>query len=340
MTTFKNSLDDALGEAIGKRPKRNNTPGASKANRPGRGAAGLHKAARIASRTPEVMVKVSGGARGARHTREHINYITRNGKLVAETSSGEKLDGKEVVRDFAASWSEGDKGKRRNGEQRNSRDTVNLVLSMPPGTNRDRLQDAVRAFAAKNFAADREYLFVRHDDTKHPHCHLTLKAVGYDGKRLNPRKNDLQAWREAFALSLREAGVAAEASPRHARGVTKKAKRQAIVHTEQRGTSTVAKAKVDDAIKRVVANDTRLKPWEQAIAERQTAVRGAWRRAAAVLDAEGGSEGRKLASTIHDFVKSMPPVETEQQAIVRELERRAGRAVKPEKTRDEPERGR
>ena len=42
---------------------------------------------------------------------------------------------------------------------------------------------------------------------RHPHVHLTVKAAGLDGTRLNPRKPDLQRWREGFADALREQGI-------------------------------------------------------------------------------------------------------------------------------------
>ena len=48
----------------------------------------------------------------------------------------------------------------------------------------------------------------------HPHVHLTVKAVGLDGVRLNPRKADLQRWREGFAEALREHGIEATTTSR------------------------------------------------------------------------------------------------------------------------------
>lgn len=305
-------FDSLIGTALGTRPRKNNTSGASKANRTGsQRRAGLQKAARVAKRTPEVLVRISGGARGGAHVREHLNYITRNGKLVAENQDGELVDGRGAVRELASAWRHGDSG----AWQTNSKDTVNLVLSMPPGTDRDRLKDAVRDFAARTFAADREYVFVRHDDTKHPHCHLTLKAVGHDGRRLNPRKADLQAWREGFAQALREHGVVAEASPRRARGVTQKAKRQPVLHAEQRKASTVARKRVDEAARRVGGKDNRPRPWECAIKTTQAAVRGAWAKAADAVEAAGIEGGAALAADMRRFIKDMPPVQTRQQAL-------------------------
>lgn len=332
---FDTALGDVLQAVV--RPKRNTTWGVREANKTGSGnrrSADMKRAARIVQRTPEVMVRISGGARGSGHVREHLNYITRNGKLEAENEQGEWVMGRDAVRDLAGAWRHGDGGVWR----RNSKDTVNMVLSMPPGTDRDKLQAAVRSFAARTFSAEREYVFVRHDDTKHPHCHLTLRAVGYDGKRLNPRKADLQVWRESFAACLREQGVAAEATPRRARGVVRKAKRQAIVHAEQRSQSTVAKAKVDQAARRVAGKELTERPWEQAIARRQRRVRSGWLEAAAALEAAGVSEAKLLAAKVREFVREMSAVQTEQQALEARMREHLARQRDQALDRPAPER--
>jgi len=48
---------------------------------------------------------------------------------------------------------------------------------------------------------------------------------GRDGKRLNPRKEDLHRWRETFAEKLRDWGIEAEASSQATRGVTRRSLR-------------------------------------------------------------------------------------------------------------------
>ncbi len=342
MSKNRDLLDDLLRGAAS--PKANKTPGANKANKTAGqdarrtsfgGGGKMQQAGRIAQRTPEVMVKVSGGARGGKHVREHLNYITRNGKLTAETDQGEKLEGRDAVRELAAGWSGGDRGNPGKNGQRRSRDTVNLVMSMPPGTNADSLRDAVRAFAARNFSADREYVFVRHDDTDHPHCHLTLNAHGHDGRRLNPRKADLQAWRESFAQCLREQGVAAEASPRRTRGVVKKGKKQAVRHAEAAGRSTVARAKVDEAIEAASGRTAVERPWEAATARKQEQVREGWGKVAERLEAAGSAQAAKLAATVRQFVKDMPPVVTERQDMERKIRARLAQHQNAKRDRDQ-----
>ena len=54
----------------------------------------------------------------------------------------------------------------------------------------------------------------------HPHVHLVVKAEHeYGGRRLNPRKADLQRWRERFAEYLTELGVSPTATRREDRGL-------------------------------------------------------------------------------------------------------------------------
>lgn len=314
-----NTFDDGMAavfDGLG-RIKKNKTPGASGTTTPHSGTRSghLHRAAAVARCTPEVMVKVSGSAKGMRGVREHMNYITRNGKLIAENELGEAVAGREAVGTVASEWQQADQGGRR----ANSKDTVNVILSMPPGTDREKLHEAARQFARRSFNSERRYLLVRHDDTKHPHCHLTLRAVGYDGHRLNPRKADLQAWRESFAECLREAGVSAEATPRAARGVVRKAKRQAVLHAELRGTSTVARSKVNQAARRVAERTPTERPWEVAIEARQRTVRQAWVDSANALQVSGVENATALAKHMRQFVRDMPPIQTEQQALMKRM---------------------
>ena len=91
--------------------------------------------------------------------------------------------------------------------------SLSIILSMPAGTDPGRVHDAARSFASTLFADRHPYVFALHTDEPHPHVHLTVRAMGRDGERLNPRKADLQLWRETFAAALRDRGVEAEADP-------------------------------------------------------------------------------------------------------------------------------
>src|SRR6476660_2360652 len=56
------------------------------------------------------------------------------------------------------------------------------------------------------------------DHQANPHVHLSVRAESRHGRRLNPRKADLQRWRETFAEKLRGWGIDAEATRQATRG--------------------------------------------------------------------------------------------------------------------------
>lgn len=182
---------------------------------------------RVVRKVPEVMVKVSGGGRGMSRIRPHLDYISRNGAVPLEDETGRVIAGKEAVSDLGQEWKYGLYGIP---EESRRRESFNIVLSMPPGTDRAAVTDAARAFAKAEFSENHQYVFATHDDERHPHVHLCVKALGIDGTRLNPRKADLQRWRERFAEMLRDHGVEANATPRHLRGALHRTVRQAAKH--------------------------------------------------------------------------------------------------------------
>src|SRR5258708_14475990 len=60
--------------------------------------------ARTVRRVPEVVVKVSGGARTVAGVRQHMDYIGRQGTLGLEADTGEHLDGKRFDRQLTDDW--------------------------------------------------------------------------------------------------------------------------------------------------------------------------------------------------------------------------------------------
>ncbi|GAA5235258.1 hypothetical protein FOZ76_05265 [Verticiella sediminum] len=188
-------------------------------------------------KAPEVMVKISGGGKGIAQVKAHLDYISRNGLVELENEDGEIILGREAVQDVRDEWKSGQYGLPDNGSRR---ETFNIVLSMPPGTDRRAVNDAIRAFAKAEFGDNHAYVFAIHDDEAHPHGHLCVKALGLDGSRLNPRKADLQRWRERFAEALREQGIEANATPRRARSHPRVTVKQATRHAAKRGKSTKA----------------------------------------------------------------------------------------------------
>ena len=63
---------------------------------------------RIVRRTPEVMVKITGRSRGIVHLKQHLDYITRNGRLLAELQDGTKIETRADLRDFARRLARGE----------------------------------------------------------------------------------------------------------------------------------------------------------------------------------------------------------------------------------------
>ena len=188
----------------------------------------------VVQRRPQVMVRISGGGRGMRPIRAHLNHISRNGQLPVEDQDGERLLGQHDMGSLAQELQSGgfpieDVSTRR--------EAYNIVLSMPAGTDALALHRAARAFAKDEFAGH-QYAMVLHTfendpnqkPAENPHVHLCVKARGIDGVRLNPRKDDLRRWRERFAENLRQQGVEAEATTRSDRFQPLPGKRQAVYH--------------------------------------------------------------------------------------------------------------
>lgn len=172
----------------------------------------------------QVMVKITGGGRGMKAVAAHFRYISRLGKpevggkgksLELEDENGDKVVGKEEIEGLQYDW-------QRAGsfipDESHRREVFNIVLSMPEGTPADQVRDAARAFAKETFEGHK-YVFALHDDTGAPHVHLAVRAERMDGYRLNPRKADLQRWRERFAGRLQDRGINAVATRASARGL-------------------------------------------------------------------------------------------------------------------------
>jgi hypothetical protein len=298
--------------------------GTTKAAKPVRpsGPATKEKIARTAKKTTEVMVKISGGGKNMKHIKAHMDYISRNGEVEIEDENGDIHKGIEAVRDVRDSWAKGKIGIPYEGEKR--KEAFNIVLSMPPGTDRQAVRDAAREFAQQEFG-NHQYVFAAHEDEKHPHVHLAVKAVGNDGIRLNPRKGDLQFWREQFAEKLREQGIEANATPRKARGVVQKAEKQAVRHIDaefEQGKrpqpARVTRARKQDAEAEATSGKKRANPAQDNISAGRKTAQKAYGKIARAL-AAGEHEDKQIALDIVELVKTMPPVVTKHEALVQSL---------------------
>src|SRR4051812_12121350 len=169
--------------------------------------------ARTVRRTPEVMVKVTGGRTNSGAVAAHVSYIGRHGELEIETDEGERITGRKEQRAVLGDWhldlSPGQYRQQRNGEKakRPIKLVHNVVLSMPAPTPPEKVLAAAREFAREKFRGMHRYAMVLHTDQRHPHVHIVVKAESIQGPRLHVDKRMLRAWREDFAEKMREQGV-------------------------------------------------------------------------------------------------------------------------------------
>jgi type IV secretion system T-DNA border endonuclease VirD2 len=288
---------------------------------------------RIVRRVPEAMVKVTGRSRGGPgHLKSHLDYITRNGRLQAETHDNRKITDRAGLRALHDDWLLANATDQRGKASPNATQSVAIILSMPPSTPPDRVEDAARTWARETLGGKYDWLMARHDDTGHPHVHVTVRAVGYDGRRLAPGPDDLQQWRERFARELRRLGIDAEATPRQARGVVRKAPKAPVAGMEQRGVEPrVRRLEQHDAARDARApKPPQPREWSRDIQARQESIRRAYLGHADTLD-KGDAADRRLASDIRRFVADMPVPLTRRQALAVELrhvlEQHPGRGV-------------
>lgn len=265
---------------------------------------------RVTERATEAMVKITGKVRDKAHLLAHFNYISRNSKIELENERGEIISTKERLREEHQDWSN-EFGKPR----ANERHTVNIVLSMPTGTDAQAVRRAARDFAKEKFGETNQYVMaLQHPGndpkSKQPHVHLTVKTRGYDGTRLDPKKADLQDWRETFAEKMREQGYNVEATPRRSRGVVEKGERfkvRAIHDDEKRpNRGRVRASKLQEAADDLAGKPVSQNPYRKQIVETQNEIRQGWLAGAAELEKSGDAEDRALAAKVRQFVASMP----------------------------------
>lgn len=260
---------------------------------------------RIISRAPEVMVKVTGGGMSAGQIKAHLEYISRNGKLDLEKGDGETLEDNTEIAGYVDEW--GIDTRYGAGEKKQA---YNVMLSMPKGTDPEKVRQAARAFAQEQFGGKYPYAMVLHTDKAHPHVHICVRMTPEErkDKKLFIRRDTLEAYRQHFADKLVERGVEAAATPREYRGITQKGKKIAVYHAEQAGRSLVAKAKLQEVATEIRTGVKNPEPWKERIAKRRQAVLKHYEGAIEVLEKKGKHE---QAAQVRHFVKSLPGLQTE-----------------------------
>lgn len=277
----------------------------------------IDQIARTVRRTPEVMVKVTGGGTSGGAVSAHFGYISRHGELEIETDEGERIpkeDQKEFLEDWHLELTAGQYRAGRDGklEARKVKLVHKIVLSMPAPTPPEKVLAAARMFAREKFGAQHRYAMVLHTDQAHPHVHMVVKAEGEHGQRLHIDKEMLREWREDFARMMREQGVAANATPRVARGRNKGATRDPIYRAQRRGASTALRSRVTSVADELKRTGTVRDPSRKRLVATRGAIVDGWMQAADILDRQGEIS---LAGDVRYFAKHLPPVLTDRERV-------------------------
>lgn len=194
----------------------------------------------IAQRTPQAILKITGGGKGGKGVSAHLTYISRHGELKLEDQDGQVVEGRGAHRQVLERWELTGSPMPREGT---SREAFNFVLSSPAGSSPQAVLAAARAWAKEQFGSRHDYVMALHEPgtdpspkrTENPHVHIAVKARDTTGKKLNPRKADLQAYRLAYARHLRSNGINVVAISRQARFKTDKGVPLPVHHMKKRG---------------------------------------------------------------------------------------------------------
>jgi MobA/VirD2-like, nuclease domain len=295
---------------------------------------------RTVRRTPEVMVKVTGGGRNVRAVAAHIAYIGHYGEVDLESDRGERIR-EDAQEDFLRSWHlELSRGQYRSKLPARSvasgiKLVHNVVLAMPAGTPPDKVLAAARAFAQEKFSGHR-YVLALHTHQRHPHVHLVVKAERETPPgRLHIHKAMLREWRQDFARAMREQGIAANATPRAARGQTKRATKDVLYRTRQRGQSSALRAELEGIARELSRTKVISDPARAQLLKTRKAVIAGWNAVAARLEAQGEIA---LGADVRYFAMNLPPIHTERERLAALLieakTRKAGKTRQDDNVRD------
>lgn len=280
-------------------------------------------------------MKVTGGGRKVGAVAAHLLYISHGGKLELETDDGQRVPQaghKELLRDWHLELSAGQyRPPPRNAKKpfAGIKLVHNIVLSMPAPTSPDKVLAAASTFARERFGLKFRYAMALHTHQEHPHVHIVVKAEGLDASRLHIDKAMLREWRQDFARTMRDQGIAANATPRVVRGRSKGAERDGRYQTKRRRSSHALREKVEGVARELARSGTIRDPAHAKLVETRKAVVAGWLGVATLLDRQGEAA---LAGEVRQFVNNLPPVLTDRERIASELIRHV-KAQKSERTR-------
>lgn len=279
-------------------------------------------ASRTARRVPEVMVKVSGGARSVRGVAKHLDYIGREGRGEVQTDDGERLQGRSFEKELLEDWDLDLEAHRSHTERAIAAGRTppklvhNVVFSMPKGTPPEKLLRAVQVFAREKFALKHRYAMALHVDQGHPHVHMVVKSVSEQGGRLYIRKPTLREWRQDFARYLRDLGVEANATERAVRGAARTTKQDGIHRAMLRGESTHMRVRAEAVARELAAGGLKPDSGGRVLLETRRRVLAGWRSLADILELDGN---RELAAAARRFAEAMPSPMSEKEMIASQL---------------------
>ena len=266
---------------------------------------------RTVKKTPEVMVKMTGRQNGQAHVAENFSYIARLGwgedkELALLTSEGKTITNRKEMSALAREWHLHETGDdvRRKGST-----SLSFILSMPPGTDPEKMKSAAVEFA-KTEMVGRQWVMGLHTDQAHPHVHLTVARRDIDGKRFHPGKEDLFRYRQTFAEKLRDVGIEANATPRKARGITRKSLSTPIAQMAKRGEDSRYAKRLQREAAVAAITGTATTPFDQNIREQRISVLGSYLNAGKELLQSPDNDNLTLAAQLATFIKELPKIQT------------------------------
>ena len=261
---------------------------------------------RTSRRVPEVVVRITGRQHGGGHVLANFAYISRLGhgpekELGLETSDGEVLRDGRDMQILAQDWHEWemDGDARRKGAT-----SISMILSMPTGTDPEKLKAAAVDFAKEQFA-NRSWVAGLHVDRDHPHVHITIARRDLDGRRFHPDRDDLFRWRQRFAEKLRDRGIEANATPTRARGLDPTHEHIAVQKMRDKGLVPRIDVSRADRVQRL-RDQGMADPVEAILVSRQSTVRATYMRSIGELSASPSFADQVVAQSLQKFVSEMP----------------------------------
>lgn len=274
---------------------------------------------RTARRVPEVMVRITGRQHGGGHVLANFSYISRLGhgpdkELGLRTSEGDVIhDGREMQK-LAQEWQEWEMG---DDARRKGATSLSMILSMPSGTDPERVEAAALDFARDEFA-NRSWVASLHVDRYHPHVHLTIARRDHDGRRFHPNRDDLFRYRQRFAEKLRDHGIEANATPAKARGIDPRHEHIAARKVREKGSlPRLDKSRAERATRYQKADRT--DPAHGLLREQRAIVRAAYEQSIAELLASPSMVNQMVARSLQRFVDELPEPEPNSMRVVRTM---------------------